>query len=219
MSGNYWSIKNGQIVVNGKTDVATSRVTQLAYIGGVIWQENADNLWWSATSPTSGWLPPGGTAASPITNPAAPPLRDSAGNTWSIINAQAAVNGKIDQSTGRVTSLAIVAVIFFGTWGLLKSSVAMSLDRVPDGIAPVDVEQSLAALPGVERVHDLHVWHLSTTDVALTCHLVMPGGCPGDRFLHDAGAMLHDRFEIGHATIQVERGDDEPCRQTTEHSV
>jgi len=108
VSGNYWSIKDGQIVVNGKADPATSRVTQLAYIGGLIWQENADNLWWSATSPTSGWLPPGGTAVSPVSNPAAPPLRDSAGNTWSIVNAQVAVNGKIDQPTSRVTSLAIV---------------------------------------------------------------------------------------------------------------
>ena len=140
------------------------------------------------------------------------------------VSAGVVVSGLLFIRTGLTwldpaTSLAIVAVIFFGTWRLLKSSVAMSLDRVPDGIAPADVEQSLADLSGVERVHDLHVWHLSTTDVALTCHLVMPSGCPGDRFLHDAGAMLHDRFEIGHATIQVERGDDEVCRQAASHTV
>jgi cobalt-zinc-cadmium efflux system protein len=140
------------------------------------------------------------------------------------VSAGVVVSGLLIIRTGwtwldPVTSLAIVAVIFFGTWGLLKSSVAMSLDRVPDGIAPTEVEQSLADLPGVTRVHDLHVWHLSTTDVALTCHLVMPGGCPGDRFLHDAGEMLHDRFEIGHATIQVERGDDEACRQAASHTL
>ncbi|MCF2514004.1 cation diffusion facilitator family transporter [Sphingomonas sp. G124] len=109
------------------------------------------------------------------------------------------------------TSLVIVIVILIGTWGLLRSSVAMSLDRVPDGIAPAEVESALMALPGVIRVHDLHIWPMSTTDVALTCHLVMPAGCPGDSFLHDASAMLHDRFEIDHSTIQVERDEHEAC--------
>ena len=69
------------------------------------------------------------------------------------------------------TSLVIVAVILIGTWGLLRSSVAMSLDRVPEGIAPAEVDSALMALPGVTRVHDLHIWSMSTTDVALTCHL------------------------------------------------
>ena len=109
------------------------------------------------------------------------------------------------------TSLVIVAVILIGTWGLLRSSVAMSLDRVPEGIAPHEVDSALMALPGVTRVHDLHIWSMSTTDVALTCHLVMPDGCPGDSFLHDASAMLHDQFEIGHSTIQVERDEHEAC--------
>ncbi len=107
-NGNSWSIEGGQILINNKTDTATSRVTQLAYVGGVIWQQNADNRWWSATSPTSGWSPPGGTVTSPIPNAAASPLRDAAGNTWSIINGQVAVNGNIDQPTNRVTNLAIV---------------------------------------------------------------------------------------------------------------
>jgi cobalt-zinc-cadmium efflux system protein len=102
------------------------------------------------------------------------------------------------------TSLMIVAVILVGTWSLLRSSVAMSLDRVPESIAPAQVEAALIALPGVIKVHDLHIWSMSTTEVALTCHLVMPDGCPGDSFLHDTSAMLHDRFEIGHSTIQVE---------------
>lgn len=110
-----------------------------------------------------------------------------------------------------LTSLVIVAVILIGTWGLLKSSVAMSLDRVPDGIAPAEVTSALVTLPGVTKVHDLHIWSLSTADVALTCHLVMPAGCPGDAFLHDASQMLHERFEIGHSTIQVECDENEAC--------
>ena len=109
------------------------------------------------------------------------------------------------------TSLIIVAVILVGTWSLLRSSVAMSLDRVPESIAPAQVQAALIALPGVIKVHDLHIWSMSTTEVALTCHLVMPDGCPGDSFLHDTSAMLHDRFEIGHATIQVERDEHEAC--------
>lgn len=109
------------------------------------------------------------------------------------------------------TSLAIVAVILVGTWGLLRSSVTMSLDRVPNGIAPAEVNAALLALPGVTRVHDLHIWPMSTTDIALTCHLVMPAGCPGDSFLHDASAMLHSEFEIGHSTIQIEQDEHNAC--------
>lgn len=109
------------------------------------------------------------------------------------------------------TSLAIVAVILIGTWGLLKNSVAMALDRVPEHISPSEVDAALKSMPGVIRVHDLHIWPMSTTDIALTCHLVMPSGCPGDAFLHDASAMLHDKFDIGHSTIQIEQDEHEAC--------
>lgn len=112
-----------------------------------------------------------------------------------------------------LTSLVIVAVILIGTWQLLRDSVTMALDRVPPGIAPDKVETALAGLPGVTRVHDLHIWPMSTTQVALTCHLVMPTGCPGDPFLHDARDMLHHRFRIAHVTIQVEQDEDEACPQ------
>jgi cobalt-zinc-cadmium efflux system protein len=104
-------------------------------------------------------------------------------------------------------SLLIVAVITSGTWGLLRKSVAMALDAVPEGIDPAAVKACLAELPGVAAVHDLHIWPMSTTETALTAHLVIPGGTTGDAFLADVAKTLHDRFGIGHTTVQVERGD------------
>lgn len=128
------------------------------------------------------------------------------------VSAGVVVAGLVIASTGWLwvdpaVSLAIVVIIFMGTWGLLRDSVAMSLDKVPAGIEPAKVEQALAALPGVARVHDLHIWPMSTTEAALTCHFVMPAGHPGDGFLHDAALMLRERFGIEHATMQVEIDD------------
>lgn len=110
-----------------------------------------------------------------------------------------------------VTSLVIVVVILFGTWGLLRDSVGLSLDRVPDEIDHGEVEAALTTLPGVTRVHHVHIWPLSTTEAALTAHLVIPAGYPGDVFLHETNAMLHDRFEIGHVTLQIEQGECGKC--------
>lgn len=126
------------------------------------------------------------------------------------VSAGVVVSGLLILQTGwlwldPVTSLIVVAVILVGTWGLLRRSVNMALDRVPEHIPPAEVVAELEALPGVTRVHDLHIWSLSTTDVALTCHLVMPEGVSGDRFLRDVSDRLHHRFGIGHTTIQVER--------------
>lgn len=103
-----------------------------------------------------------------------------------------------------IVSLAIVAVIAWGTWGLLKDSVAMSLLGVPKGICERSVRTYLAGLPGVNAVHDLHIWPMSTTETALTAHLVMPAGHPGDEFLHEIAHELAHHHRIGHATIQVE---------------
>ncbi|WP_298672171.1 cation diffusion facilitator family transporter [uncultured Sphingomonas sp.] len=106
-------------------------------------------------------------------------------------------------------SLLIAALIFWQTWGLLRETVEMALAAVPRGIDYDGVATALAALPGVSDVHDLHIWPMSTTEPGLTAHLQIPAGHPGDEFLHAAQAMLHQRFGIGHATIQIETGEAE----------
>lgn len=106
-------------------------------------------------------------------------------------------------------SLLIAALIFWQTWGLLRETVEMALAAVPRGIDYDGVTTALAALPGVSDVHDLHIWPMSTTEPGLTAHLQIPAGHPGDEFLHAAQAMLHQRFGIGHATIQIETGEAE----------
>jgi cobalt-zinc-cadmium efflux system protein len=103
-----------------------------------------------------------------------------------------------------VLSLVIAAVIVWGTWSLLRQSLRLSLHGVPSGIVVSDVRKALAQRPGVARVHHLHVWAVSTTETALTAHLVMPGGHPGDRFLAETLHDLKERFGIGHATLQIE---------------
>jgi len=105
-------------------------------------------------------------------------------------------------------SIAIVLVIAWGTWGLLKDSVAMSLLAVPKTVSQSSVHAYLAGLPGVEAVHDLHIWPMSTTETALTAHLVMPGGHPGDAFLREVAEELSHHHRIGHTTIQIERDRD-----------
>jgi cobalt-zinc-cadmium efflux system protein len=112
-----------------------------------------------------------------------------------------------------VMSLAVAVVILWGSVGLLRESVGMSLMGVPSGIDVDEVEAELGQLAGVETVHHLHVWPLSTTETALTAHLVVPGAGSTDALLTEARAMLHHRFHIGHCTLQVERShlDDSNC--------
>jgi cobalt-zinc-cadmium efflux system protein len=103
-------------------------------------------------------------------------------------------------------SLVIVVVIGVGTWGLLKDSVKMALLAVPEGIDEGEVRAYLEGLRDVTAVHDLHIWAMSSTETALTAHLVIPGGHRGDAFLHEVTHELEHRFAIGHATVQVETG-------------
>lgn len=118
-----------------------------------------------------------------------------------------------------VTSLIIVGVIAAGTWGLLKDALKMSLHAVPPGIDERRVRAFLTARPGVEAVHDLHIWPMSTTETALTAHLVMPGGYPGDAFLHQLAHDLEHDFAIGHATVQIETLDGEGCALVSETTI
>lgn len=103
-----------------------------------------------------------------------------------------------------VASLMISAVILWGTWGLLRESIGLTLNAAPRDIDPHDVRQYLAGLPQVAGVHDLHIWAMSTKETALSCHLVTPAGHPGDDFLQHVAHELHHRFDIGHATLQIE---------------
>jgi cobalt-zinc-cadmium efflux system protein len=103
-----------------------------------------------------------------------------------------------------LVSIVIAIVILWGTWGLLRDSLAMALDAVPDSIKLEDVRAFLERQPGVSAIHDLHIWPMSTTETALTCHCLLPGGHPGDEFLVRVADELRMRFGIGHATIQVE---------------
>ena len=113
-----------------------------------------------------------------------------------------------------VISLVIAAVIFLSTWGLLRDSLNLAVDAVPRNVDPIAVREYLSGLPGVRDLHDLHIWAMSTTDTALTAHLVMSPMPDGDRFLNDVAHLLADRFSINHATIQLERHDtDVICNQ------
>ena len=133
-----------------------------------------------------------------------------------LVSAGVVIAGLVIWQTGiswidPAVSIAIAILIFWQTWGLLRETVEMALSAVPRGIAFDDVDEALCGLAGVSAIHDLHIWPMSTTEPVLTAHLVMPGGHPGDQFLRDTGTMLHDRFGIGHATLQVETGDGHAC--------
>jgi cobalt-zinc-cadmium efflux system protein len=118
-----------------------------------------------------------------------------------------------------VTSLVISAIIVGGTWSLLRDSMAMSLSAVPSGIDPARVRAYLEQCAGVVQVHDLHIWPMSTTEVALTCHLVIPTGSPGDAYLMELAHRLKQDFGIQHATLQIEIDPGLECALAPDHVV
>ncbi len=132
--------------------------------------------------------------------------------------------GLLIQQTGwqwldPAVSLGIVIVIGFSTWGLLRDSVNLVLDAVPAGIDVPAVETYLAGLPGIHAVHDLHIWGMSTTQIALTAHLVKPDAQIDDEMLARIREELHEHFGIEHITIQLERGGPCECRQAAPGSL
>ena len=113
-------------------------------------------------------------------------------------------------------SIAIAIIIIFGTWGLLRDSANLALHAVPAHIDAAKVKSFLEKTKGVTEVHDLHIWAMSTTDVALSAHLLMPGGHPGDHALKALMNELQAHFGIGHATIQIELGQTD-CALAPDH--
>ncbi len=119
-----------------------------------------------------------------------------------------------------LVSLAIVLVIVAGSWRLLRESITLALHAVPAHIETTAVKIWLAGLSGVKEVHDLHIWAMSTTGVAMSVHLLMPGGHPGDAFIAQVTHELEQRFHITHATLQIEIGDAEAeCHSGCEQNV
>jgi cobalt-zinc-cadmium efflux system protein len=141
------------------------------------------------------------------------------------VSAGVVVSGLIILITGLtlldpLMSLWIATLILFSTWGLLRDSLNLALDKVPEGVDTGEVVAYLAALPGVIEVHDLHIWPLSTTETALTAHLVRPQSGTDDVFTLRACDELRKRFGIGHATFQIEDGDPaNACQLAPAHVV
>ncbi len=115
-------------------------------------------------------------------------------------------------------SLAISAIIVWSTWGLLRESMHLAMQGVPQNVDPDAVRAHLVALSEVANVHDLHIWSISTAETALTCHLVMKDGHPGDAFLEKTARGLHAQFGIEHATLQIEETD-RFCGLECDHAV
>jgi len=118
-----------------------------------------------------------------------------------------------------VASLVVSALIVWSTWTLLREAIILSLAAVPPKIDPRAVRRYLEGLDGVSAIHDLHIWPMSTTETALTVHLEMPGGHPGDTLLMQAAHDLAHRFAIGHVTIQIEASTSTVCPLASDESM
>ena len=117
-------------------------------------------------------------------------------------------------------SLCISIAIIAGTWGLFRESTTLALHAAPKGIDAERVRAFLMAQPGVSEIHDLHIWAMSTTETALSTHLLMPGGYPGGAFINNLSRALEHEFHIGHATIQIEVDKtSESCALATRHAI
>ncbi|HEX4171262.1 MAG TPA: cation diffusion facilitator family transporter [Acetobacteraceae bacterium] len=143
--------------------------------------------------------------------------------TDAAVSASVVVAGALILVTGwlwldPVVSLGIGAVIVYATWGLLRQSADLAMDAVPEGVSQDEVEDFLASIPGVRAVHDLHIWGLSTSQTALTAHLVCADST-AERTLHDVTTVLRDRFGIGHATLQIETDADAAVCRLRPHDV
>jgi len=141
-----------------------------------------------------------------------------------LVSAGVVVAGLVITLTGwlwldPVTSLVLVVVIAVGTWGLLRDSVLLSLHAAPADIDVGKVKTFLLGQPGVQKLHDLHVWPMSTTDTALSAHLLMPAGHPGDAAIADIAELLRKEFGIGHVTLQIEVDPNTPCALEPEEVV
>ncbi|HEY7663718.1 MAG TPA: cation diffusion facilitator family transporter [Xanthobacteraceae bacterium] len=140
------------------------------------------------------------------------------------VSAGVVVAGAIMLYTGwlvvdPLTSLGVCGLIVWATWSLLRDSLAMSVSAVPAAIDPRTVRRYLESCRGVSAVHDLHIWSMSTTESALTAHLVLPAGHPGDEFLMQAAIELRRRFGIGHTTLQIETSAETACHLAPDHVV
>lgn len=203
-------------------------------VGGIVWEASqrfavlqsvqGETVMWVAAlgiavNGFTAWLFAGGQGDLNIRGAFLHLLADAA------VSAAVVVSGLVILRTGWLwidpsLSILVSAVIVWGTWGLLRDSVRLALQGVPKGIDAVAVRTYLEALPGVRDVHDLHIWGMSTTEVALTAHITMPEGHPGDAFLRHLAGELEHRFGIGHATVQVETGDEaHACALFPEDSV
>lgn len=112
-----------------------------------------------------------------------------------------------------VVSIVIALIIFFGTWDLLKDSTNLALDAVPKDIDKEGVEDYLNSLPVIESFHDMHIWAMSTTETALTVHVVAKEDCRNNELINKICEELRDKFKIVHTTIQIEKPGDQDCKQ------
>lgn len=140
------------------------------------------------------------------------------------VSAGVVVAGALILWTGRpwldpAMSLVICAIILWSTWGLLRGAVTMTLSAAPAELDLEAVRAFLIGRPGVSKLHDLHVWSISTTETAITCHLVMPAGHPGDHFLLETARMIRSEHGIGHATLQIEVDEDTACELMPDNVV